>query len=239
MAAPVETSRFARRQWSRRLRSARPWLFALLAVTVAFFAAWVVFFSSWLATQHVSVEGTSTVRDRDVVEIAGVDLGTPLVRVDLDAVRDKVASLPAVADVSVHRSWPHTLEITVTERKPLATVLRHGTWFAMDKTGALFRPSTSRDPALPIVAFAPDADDAARAEVASVVRALPRGLLSSMRRVKARSMDSISLVLADGRQVRWGSADESDRKVEVLAILLKQRASVYDVSVPEEPTTRR
>ena len=43
----------------------------------------------------------------------------------------------------------------------------------------------------------------------------------------------------DGRQVKWGSADESDRKVEVLAILLKENASVYDVSVPEQPTTRR
>ena len=51
-------------------------------------------------------------------------------------------------------------------------------------------------------------------------------------------MDSITLTLADGRSVRWGSADESQRKVQVLAILLKQKASVYDVSGPEQPTTR-
>jgi cell division protein FtsQ len=62
--------------------------------------------------------------------------------------------------------------------------------------------------------------------------------MAQTRRVRAQSMDSITLTLADGRSVRWGSADESQRKVQVLAILLKQKASVYDVSVPEQPTTR-
>ena len=34
-------------------------------------------------------------------------------------------------------------------------------------------------------------------------------------------MDQISLVLRDGRTVVWGSADESDLKAEVLAVLLR------------------
>jgi len=201
--------------------------------------AWALLFSSWLATQHVDVSGNDIVPARDVIRAAGIQDGTPLLRVNLDAVRQQVAALPAVATVNVHRGWPHTIEITVTERTPLAAVLSHGSWYGMDKTGVLFHPLAVRDPALPIVALAPGADAAARAEVASVVRALPPNLLSSMRRMKARSMDSITLVLSDGRHVVWGSADESARKVDVLAVLLKQRAAVYDVSVPEEPTTRR
>lgn len=239
MAARSEASRFARRQWARRLRSARPWLLTALALGVLGLAAWVVFWSSWLATRNVAVEGSSIVTDRQVVQAAGVDLGTPLARVDLGGVRDRVAELPAVADVSVHRSWPHTLQITVTERTPLATVQRHGQWYAMDADGVLFRPTPARDPKLPVVVLTPSADAAARREVASVVAALPDDVLHSMRRVRARSMDSITLSLADGREVEWGSADESARKVQVLAVLLKQKAAVYDVSVPELPTTRR
>jgi cell division protein FtsQ len=96
-----------------------------------------------------------------------------------------------------------------------------------------------RDQTLPVVALAASADEAARREVASVVAALPDDLLAQTIRVRARSMDSITLSLVDGREIRWGSSDESDRKVQVLAILLKQRASVYDVSVPEQPTTRK
>jgi cell division protein FtsQ len=35
----------------------------------------------------------------------------------------------------------------------------------------------------------------------------------------------------------WGSADESDLKAQVLAVLLRQPARTYDVSVPGQPTT--
>ena len=238
MTAPSE-SRFTRRQWARRLRAARPWLLAGSAVGVVALAVWGVFFSSLLATEKVHVGGTEILTAAEVEDAAAVDLGTPLARVDLDGVRTRIEALPAVRSVTVHRSWPHALEIDVVERTPLVTVPRHGQWFAMDRSGVLFRPTPLRDARLPIAALAPTADDAARREVASVVASLPDDLLADTRRVKARSMDSITLSLADGRQVKWGSADESDRKVEVLAILLEQHASVYDVSVPEQPTTRR
>ncbi len=239
MAARSEAARFTRRQWGHRLQAARPWLLALAAVGAVALGAWALLFSSWLATQRVEVAGNDMVATREVVKAAGIQDGTPLLRVNLDSVREQVAALPSVASVSVHRGWPHTIDITVTERVPLATVLSHGQWYAMDKTGVLFHAQAFRDAALPIVVLALGADPAARAEVASVVSALPHDMLSTMRRVKARSMDSITLVLSDGRHVVWGNADESSRKVEVLAVLLKQRAAVYDVSVPEEPTTRR
>jgi cell division protein FtsQ len=238
MALRSESARFTRRQWARRLRSARPWLLAVGALGLVVVGVWAVFFSSWLATEQVDVGGTTIVSSDEVLKAAEIDLGTPLVRVDLDAARDRIEALPAVDSATVHRSWPHTIEITVKERVPLATVPRRGQWLAMDDEGVLFRPTPIRDAGLPIVALARGADESARQEVASVVAALPDDLMAQTRRVRAQTMDSITLNLADGRSVRWGSADESQRKVQVLAILLKQKASVYDVSVPEQPTTR-
>jgi cell division protein FtsQ len=238
MALRSESARFTRRQWARRLRSARPWLLAVGALGLVVVGVWTVFFSSWLATEQVDVGGTTIVSSDEVLKAAEIDLGTPLVRVDLDAARDRIEALPAVDWATVHRSWPHTIEITVKERVPLATVPRRGQWLAMDDEGVLFRPTPIRDAGLPIVALARGADESARQEVASVVAALPDDLMAQTRRVRAQTMDSITLNLADGRSVRWGSADESQRKVQVLAILLKQKASVYDVSVPEQPTTR-
>ena len=52
-----------------------------------------------------------------------------------------------------------------------------------------------------------------------------------------RSVDEIDLVLRDERLVRWGSAESSAEKAEVLIALLSQPARVYDVSVPGQPTT--
>jgi cell division protein FtsQ len=174
------------------------------------------------------------------VAAAQIDFGTPLARVDLSAIEANVAALPAVASVSVHRSWPHSVDIEVVERQPLATVRRDGAWWEMDATGVVFRRTPERDPSLPIVQAAPGADAKALTEAAKVVDALPDAVLADVRRLTARSPDSIELRLTGHSVVRWGSADDTTRKVQVLTVLLDQvKAAVYDVSVPEQPTTRR
>lgn len=231
------SSRFVRRQWRRRLEMLRPTLLVIAVLAVVAFAGWVAFFSTWLAADEVQVLGARVVSSRRVVAAADVRPGTPLVRVDLDAVNRKVAAIPAVAGVSVHRTWPHTLTITVTERTPVATIRRSGGWWVLDPEGSLYNRSRVRDPALAVVEFRGRADRAALREVAAVVRSLPAEVRRQMRRVRASSMDSIALLLTGGRQVVWGSAAESDRKVEVLTLLLRRPAAVYDVSVPELPTT--
>ena len=39
------------------------------------------------------------------------------------------------------------------------------------------------------------------------------------------SVDEISLVLGNGRRVVWGSAEQSNQKAQVLAVLLKRPSS--------------
>ena len=66
-----------------------------------------------------------------------------------------------------------------------------------------------------------------------------------MDHVAVETVDEISLVLRDGREVVWGSASESEEKARVLTGLLAQKPdgdtpppSVFDVSVPGLPTTK-
>ncbi len=225
-------------QWRRQLRRFGPVLLALLAVAVLGAAAYAIYFSTWFAADRVEVQGGATVPDSAVVRAAALDPRTPLARVDLDAVDARVSELAAVADVAVHRSWPHTIMITVKERQPVATLYRHGSWQLLDKEGVLYRTTPQRSRDLAVVQFQGAVTQVALQEVGRVVTALPTQIRSQMRRVEARSMDSIRLVLRDNREVVWGSAAESDRKVAVLLLLLRRPAAVYDVSVPEQPTTR-
>ena len=76
------------------------------------------------------------------------------------------------------------------------------------------------------------------AEAAAVVSALPDDLAPRVDHVSVATVDQIELALRDGRTVVWGSAEDSAQKAEVLEVLLGQEASVYDVSVPSNPTTR-
>jgi len=46
-------------------------------------------------------------------------------------------------------------------------------------------------------------------------------------------------VLGKNRTVTWGSAAQGQQKLTVLRSLLKIKARGYDVTAPEQPTTRR
>lgn len=238
-ASSAPPSRLSRRQWQRRLVAMRPWLVAFTLAGLCAFGGWVVFFSAWLASEEVQVTGETKLSADDVIAAAGIDLGTPLVRIDIEEVGDRIADMPAVATVSVHRSWPHTIEITVTERQPIAAIRRGGGWWVLDAEGVVFRQTPRRLERFPVVEAPADVPVDALREVGSVLTALPDELRTATRRISARTMDSITLKLENGREVFWGSAAASDQKVEVLAVLLHQKADVYDVSVPEQPTTSR
>lgn len=246
--APARRPTPLRRRWRTRLRRHLVLLVGLIVATLVGAGAWALLYSSWFTAESVSVSGNETVSRREVVAAAAVDRGAPLARVDLEAVRHRIAALPAVARVEVHRDWPHTVEVTVVEREPLASVHRAGRWWVVDVEGVLFRRTRGPVESLPVVEAPADADAAAMTEVAAVVAALPADVLDATRRVQAPTRDSISLALRNGRTVVWGSAAESDRKAAVLEVLLRSKASkaskaskvmVYDVSVPELPTTRR
>lgn len=228
------------RRWSRRLRSWRPVLLVVLVAGLVGFAAWVVLVSSWLGLRSVEVNGVHGVTVSQVTGAVAVAPGTPLARVDLAAVQSRVEAIPAVASATVHRGWPHTLVVTVTERTPVATLHADGRWWQMDRTGTLFGASSSPAPGQPIVEVDGSAGLTARQGVASVLGALPADLAAKTARVSAGSADSITLRLVGGAQVRWGSADESGEKAVVLRALLRHSASAtfYDVSVPSQPATR-
>jgi cell division protein FtsQ len=71
-----------------------------------------------------------------------------------------------------------------------------------------------------------------------VIDALPAHVARRVDTVEVASVDEIQLVLSNGRRVFWGSAEQSDQKAEVLAVLLERPGQQIDVSVPGRPTTR-
>ena len=74
--------------------------------------------------------------------------------------------------------------------------------------------------------------------VVTVSAALPIALRAQVQSISAGSPDSITLNLGSGVKVVWGSSDDSARKAEVLSVLMKRQAKVYDVSAPDLPVTK-
>ncbi len=232
--------RFARRQWARRWLRWKPLVAVLAVLTLVSSGVYTVYFSDVLAVEGVEVGGNVVLSDDEVLAAAGVPIGRPLARVDVDEIGDRVATLlDGVESVEVSRAWPHEVLVSVVERTPIALLEIAGSLQGLDSAGVVF--STSRPPpsGLPRIQTGSSTSADALREVAKVVSALPADLAATVDHVEVETVDRITLVLRDDRIVRWGSAAQSADKAAVLEDLLGQEAREYDVSVPGTPTTTR
>lgn len=221
---------------SKRKALRRRWV-ALLSVLTVLALGYVLLFTGLFGVRSVRVVGTNTVPVAQVREVASVEQGQPLLRVDTDAVRTRVMTVRAFSSVEVSRSWPSTIVISVTERVPVAVVDTGEGFRFVDGSGVVFRTVPTKPPGLPLLRLprvGPD-NPVVRAATA-VLAALPKQLAERVVAVSADTPNSVRLELADGTKVVWGSAEQSARKAKVLAALLTRPGSVYDVSSPELPT---
>jgi cell division protein FtsQ len=228
--------RFARRQWARRWLTWRYFVALVLVLGLVGGGVYLVFFSNTLSVQGVEVTGTQTLSDKKVREVADVPTGGPLATVDLDRIAYRVRSMAVVKSAEVTRKWPHDVLIEIVERQPVAVVEIAGELKNLDEDGVVFGSYDRPPKGLPYVRADSGVDSDALAEGAAVVAALPDDIATKVDYAQVISVDQITLRLRDGREVRWGSAEESDQKAEVLAVLLEYDARIYDVSVPGQPT---
>ena len=206
-------------------------------------AAWVLFGSRLLAVRSVIVTGTHLVPVSEVLAAAGIQPGTPLIRVDTAQVAARVDTIGQVRGAQVSRSWPDRVVIVVREWAPAVALRAPGGGYDLAAAdGAVLRWAARRPAGLPLYP-APAAGPSLRgdpdlAAAAAVLAELPAELRASVRSVTAPSPDQVTLHLADGTTVLWGGADRAAAKERELAALAGSGRHYFDVSAPGTVTAR-
>lgn len=209
----------------------------VLLLLAGFAAAYLVWFSPLLGATNIAVSGNKLLSKTEVLAAAQVVPGTPLARLDVDAVADRVAGLPAVAQVRVSREWPNTIAVAITERTAHLSIPAGGGYLVADESGVVFQAVKDQPSGLVRVVADPN-DQAVLADVGTVFSALTDHQRNDVNRLEAPSRDGIVLRLHDGAKVIWGSAEESELKAQVLAKLLPLGGDIFDVSAPAFPARR-
>ncbi len=245
-AGGASVARLRDRRRGRRSRRRRVLQLAVGAVLLAALA-WGVWAGPLLTVRSVQVDGAATLPADLVREAAGVEEGTPLLRVDVDAVRSSVAELPQVESVTVARGWPSRVVVTLVERTPIAVVGEPGRRSLLDARGVLYDSVTGEPPAgvVPLAVADPGPDDPATTAALTVIGALPAPLREQVGGATAPGPEEVVLTLTDGTVVRWGGPEESAEKAEILTALLDEvaagalePAAEMDLSVPEAVALR-
>ena len=218
----------------------RRWLIALLVIVpIAAALGWLAWFSPWLAVSQVQVtvsaapEVAGPLTADEVRAVAAVEPGVPLLRVPTAEIESRVAALPQVASVTVSRSWPDTVVIDITRRVPVALVATGSGYDVVDASGGVIRSVSSIEAGAPVVR----ATGEGLAAAISVASELPEPIARKVVTVEASTRNDVRLILRNGAEVMWGSAEDGDFKAEVLQTLFQVDARWYDVSAPAVPAT--
>jgi cell division protein FtsQ len=97
-----------------------------------------------LSLQTVEVHGRGETRQADVVGALGAPRGAPLLSLDIDAMRERLAALPWIVSAEVERRYPDRLVVTVTEAEPLALWQRKQKLFLVSRTGKVIETADLR-----------------------------------------------------------------------------------------------
>jgi cell division protein FtsQ len=233
--ATTRRSRKRRRSWRRKIVAGAA---ILLVLTLVAGSLWIVYFSAVLVTKRVNIVGTHHLTPTQVSYAVQIPLGVPLARQDLDGIAARATSVPTIESAAVTRSWPHTITVTVVERRPVLAIHQPDGYLLVDKFGVAYQTQPTLPPEVVVADLSPG-DKPLLGEVAAVAAALPHKLRGKVSLIAADSRDSIVLMLGSGRTVMWGSSADSELKAQVVAALLKQKPkSSIDVSSPHNPAVR-
>lgn len=213
-------------------------LATLLLAVVAVALGLILYFTPVMSARSIIVTGTGAVTRHEVLDAAKVRLGTPLLQINTDEVADRVATIRRVASTRVQRQYPSALRITIVERVPVVVKDFPDGPHLFDRDGVDFATAPP-PPALPYIDVDnPGPSDPATKAALEVLLALRPEVVAQVGRIAAPSVASITLTLADGRTVIWGTTDRTEEKAEKLAALLTQPGRTYDVSSPDLPTVK-
>ena len=114
----MPTARRRRLRLKPVMKVARVVAIGVLFVGAGFWVARAVTDARWLRVQHIQVIGNVRVPTNEINSLVEGLRGDSLLTTDLERWRSRVLASPWVADATLHRRLPSTVEVEIRERSP-------------------------------------------------------------------------------------------------------------------------
>jgi cell division protein FtsQ len=237
----------------RREISQRRFLYGVLVVGAVIALVWgaVAFWQAPIFTiDSVEVSGVHHLAKSEVLSLAAVSPDETLLRVSPRRVESRVKTSPWIAEATVTRRFPHTLDVTVTERQPFALVDAQGAgqWLVTaDGYWIVAKTKESTAGIVPIKdvsGLRPTSGTTANSRVLLNALAVLSGISPQLRAktksVSASTVEKTMLVLKNDVQIAIGDSEDIQKK-DLIArgILSREKRVVYvNVRITDRPTWR-
>ena len=119
-----------RRRFGRLFRGI---IFLVVSAAVLGFFVYVPFFT----LNEIKLVGAKYLTQEDIMKIGDIYMGEQLFRLETDVVQNRLSKDLLIEEVTVRRHLPHTLEVTIKERRPLATIVCDYGYLDLDRNGVI------------------------------------------------------------------------------------------------------
>lgn len=113
-----------------------------------------------LSVGEIHISGQTLTAEQDIFDALGIPPHTSTLAFDVAAARQRIAALPAVASVTVRKTYPGDVEVLISEKTPVARWRVDGVTFVIDGNGDQIGEDGGRYADLPLVIGDGAADDA-------------------------------------------------------------------------------
>ncbi len=216
----------------RRRRSLRRFfrglIFIVVSAAVLGFFVYVPFFT----LSEIKLDGAKYLTEEDILRVGGIYMGEQLFRLETDVVQSRLSKDLRIEEVSVRRKLPHTLEIKIKERRPLATVSCDYGYLDLDRNGVIIDSyKTLKTMQIPMITGAAVRDlyigDAVEDEhvkkILDFLQRLDEETLNLLSEIAIVESDYIVMYSATERpvQIRIGKLERLDEKARLTEDFLR------------------
>ncbi|MGH2663044.1 MAG: cell division protein FtsQ/DivIB [Actinomycetota bacterium] len=219
-----------------------------LTVVVLALGVWTVVASPLFAVKRIDVTGARYLQQEAVRQLAGVPLGTNVLRVPVEEATRSLVKHPWIAWAEVSRNLPAGITISVRERRPVGWVTDTGGAALLSADATVLDVQGSPPPDLPSLGDA-DGSLAPGAGVPgspalSLAASMPASLLDRTEAVR-EVLGELIVDLRTGERVSYGALGDLEAKNHAVVAMLswaEERGvgiQAIDVSIPQAPTLSR
>ncbi|MBU0728455.1 MAG: FtsQ-type POTRA domain-containing protein, partial [Proteobacteria bacterium] len=94
--------------------------------------------SEFFRVTSINIQGGGKISKEEILEASGINIHTNILALDADAVQQKLCRNGWIESVIISKDWPSSLELTVTERVPVAMIEQWGNLYYTDRKGVVF-----------------------------------------------------------------------------------------------------
>jgi cell division protein FtsQ len=206
-------------------------------------SCWALTYTPLFRARHIRVTGVNVLTAEEVRGLGEVDEATNVVHVDRDAVVARLETSPWVADAAVLVELPDTLELRITERRPVGLIDALGEHGVLASDASVLPMAPGVPGELPAVRAALGApSELQRQAAAAILVAIDPVVSKRVSAVMVGQDGLVTLTLTSGTTVQTGAAGEEAAKAEALRAVLRWASSgdleltSIDVSAPTAPS---